>query len=631
MTSVELVQYVKDKADIVAVIGHYLKLTKKGADYVAICPFHDDTKPSLSISPTKKIFKCFVCGTGGNCITFVQKYEHVSFMQAVKKVCNICNIDVPGLDEVVKVKPKENQDLLDAINNLTGFYHFSLRQKDGEEARSYLEKRNMNDDVINHFKIGYAPLDNTRSIKVLRERFNCSVETLEKAGILANSGSGFYDRYGDRIMFPLENTKGDIVGFSGRIYKDSDKGESKYVNSPETPIFQKSTILYNFRNAKDSVRKDGYLYVLEGFMDVIACYKAGINSAVALMGTALTEAHIALFKELGVEIRLCLDSDNAGQNAMYSTLKLFGKAKLKYKIVRKFTGAKDADEYLNAFGTDGLIDALNSLAEPIEFEAKYLVDNGKLNTLEAKDDYLQTRLIAFSRYKQLVRKDLISRLADILSINKDDLESMVDRANTFKPDDLIEDKEVKKSYASKDSLSNISTETINQNAIYDSCLKYSLSKLKDKNIEKYLNAIISKESCLIAKMAKNKDAYMEFENSQSMFISPYLNKIQNALADAYQKTGKETLDLEDYQNIIDMFEVSNDEDKDLVILIMEIMKKCKDKPYNPEYASDFRKLISDYNMVQKIYLDLIKGDTAKIDNTMRTARLAKQKARTKKN
>ena len=208
---------------------------------------------------------------------------------------------------------------------------------------------------------------------------------------------------------------------------------------------------------------------------------------------------------------------------------------------------------------------------------------------------------------------------------------MVDRANTFKPDDLIEDKEVKKSYASKDSLSNISTETINQNAIYDSCLKYSLSKLKDKNIEKYLNAIISKESCLIAKMAKNKDAYMEFENSQSMFISPYLNKIQNALADAYQKTGKETLDLEDYQNIIDMFEVSNDEDKDLVILIMEIMKKCKDKPYNPEYASDFRKLISDYNMVQKIYLDLIKGDTAKIDNTMRTARLAKQKARTKKN
>ena len=474
-------------------------------------------------------------------------------------------------------------------------------------------------------------MDNTRSIKVLRERFNCSVETLEKAGILANSGSGFYDRYRDRIMFPLENTKGDIVGFSGRIYKDSDKGESKYVNSPETPIFQKSTILYNFRNAKDSVRKDGYLYVLEGFMDVIACYKAGINSAVALMGTALTEAHIALFKELGVEIRLCLDSDNAGQNAMYSTLKLFGKAKLKYKIVRKFTGAKDADEYLNAFGTDGLIDALNSLAEPIEFEAKYLVDNGKLNTLEAKDDYLQTRLIAFSRYKQLVRKDLISRLADILSINKDDLESMVDRANTFKPDDLIEDKEVKKSYASKDSLSNISTETINQNAIYDSCLKYSLSKLKDKNIEKYLNAIISKESCLIAKMAKNKDAYMEFENSQSMFISPYLNKIQNALADAYQKTGKETLDLEDYQNIIDMFEVSNDEDKDLVILIMEIMKKCKDKPYNPEYASDFRKLISDYNMVQKIYLDLIKGDTAKIDNTMRTARLAKQKARTKKN
>ena len=432
-------------------------------------------------------------------------------------------------------------------------------------------------------------------------------------------------------MFPLENTKGDIVGLSGRIYKDSDKGESKYVNSPETPIFQKSTILYNFRNAKDSVRKDGYLYVLEGFMDVIACYKAGINSAVALMGTALTEAHIALFKELGVEIRLCLDSDNAGQNAMYSTLKLFGKAKLKYKIVRKFTGAKDADEYLNAFGTDGLIDALNSLAEPIEFEAKYLVDNGKLNTLEAKDDYLQTRLLAFSRYKQLVRKDLISRLADILSINKDDLESMVDRANTFKPDDLIDEKEVKKSYVSKDSLSNISTETINQNAIYDSCLKYSLSKLKDKNIERYLNSIISKESCLIAKMAKNKDAYMEFENSQSMFISPYLNKIQNALADAYQKTGKETLDLEDYQNIIDMFEVSNDEDKDLVILIMEIMKKCKDKPYNPEYASDFRKLINDYNMVQKIYLDLIKGDTAKIDNTMRTARLAKQKARTKKN
>lgn len=387
MIDQSIIEDILKHADIVDVISSYINVIKKGRNYVAVCPFHDDKNPSMMISKEKQIFKCFVCGTGGNAITFIQKYENISFENAVKKLAELIGYKDARLNikSTASKQEEANAPLYVTCEELTKFYMMTLLAKEGEEGKKYLTERFIDDEVIKQFRIGFCPNNPLISIKYLQAK-NCTLKDIETIGVAGHSNGQYVDKNAGRVVFPLTDINGKVVGYSARKINNSD--EAKYVNSPETPLFQKGNIIYNYANAKKTARLDGYCYLLEGFMDVIALYRAGVKSAVALMGTALTMQQVNLLKRLNVEIRLCLDSDNPGQMATLKAIELFDKSNVKYRIVRRSNGPKDADEILDKYGKENLIKWLNILIDKVQFAMNYFSRTNPLNTIDERKRFI---------------------------------------------------------------------------------------------------------------------------------------------------------------------------------------------------------------------------------------------------
>ncbi len=279
--SQEKINEIRQSVDIVDVIGEYLSLEKRGRNYWALCPFHDDKNPSMSISPDKQIYRCFVCGAGGNVFTFLQNYLKISYVEAVKQVAKIAHIDLSEyhLDYEEKAVNQKDASLYQMHEEAKKIYNYYLNTKLGLEAKSYLLKRHFSEELIKEFEIGYAPIDSVLYNSF--EKLKFQEIDMVKSGLVIESVS-HYDRFRDRIMFPLHNQQGQVVGFSGRIYKPT-QTESKYINSPESDIFIKGQTLYHYHKCRDAVKQAGFVYLLEGFMDVIALYKADIENTVALL------------------------------------------------------------------------------------------------------------------------------------------------------------------------------------------------------------------------------------------------------------------------------------------------------------------------------------------------------------
>lgn len=366
--SQEKINEIRQSVDIVDVIGEYLPLEKKGRNYMAVCPFHDDTHPSMSVSPDKQIFMCFVCHTGGNVFTFLQEYLKISYIEAIKKVAEIGRIDLSEFHLDVETKPKnpEHVALYQMNREAQKIYSYYLNTKLGLEAKTYLLKRHFTDELIKEFQIGYAPIDSI--LYQSFEKLGYQEIDMVKSGLVVESHQRF-DRFNDRIMFPLHNQQGQVVGFSGRIYKPT-QTDSKYVNSPESQIFIKGQTLYHYHQCREAVKKAGFVYVLEGFMDVIAMYKAGIENTVAIMGTALTKGHIQALRRLSNVVHLCLDGDHAGQAAMSKAARELEDAGFKVQIIILPDG-QDPDEIYEAHGADGLNEALRKTIKPIEFQMDF--------------------------------------------------------------------------------------------------------------------------------------------------------------------------------------------------------------------------------------------------------------------
>lgn len=375
----ELLDRILKRADIVAVISSYIPVTKKGREYLAVCPFHDDKHPSLHISPERQFFKCFVDGTGGNCFDFVMKYEHVSFPEAVKKVAAIAGISDPELERESgpRSDPKKTP-LYACAADLSKYYRYSLSTAEGKEAMEYLSKRGLGEREIDAFGIGYAPLDGEKTVSYLRAKGH-TPKTIEGIGVSAASDD-MRDRNAGRLVFTLFDPEGRPVGFSARRMGDGDT--PKYINTSETLIFHKSELLYNYHAVKDEARRLGHLYVLEGFMDVIALYQIG-EPAVAVMGTALTTAQIGLLRKTGAEIRLCLDGDKPGQTAMMAAVKPLTEGKISFRIVESTTD-EDPDDLYRRAGEAGLRERLENLVDPFRFQLSYYVKSRKLETAEER-------------------------------------------------------------------------------------------------------------------------------------------------------------------------------------------------------------------------------------------------------
>ena len=416
----EVISEVLAKADIVQVISNYVNVIKKGNSFVAVCPFHNDTNPSMQISPTKQIFRCFACGTGGNAFGFVQKYEKISFIESVKKVASLVNFTSPLLEEKTREVDVDTKNVLKALNDATSFYHYVLSTSAGEKGKNYLLQRNITHEMIDYFSLGFAPENGELTIKQLRNKSN-SVESLEKAGILLHNKGGFTDRFKNRLIFPIHNQFGEVVGYSARRVIDSD--EAKYVNSPTTELFNKSNVLYNYQNAKNEAKTAGYCYVVEGFMDVFSLYRVGIRSAVAIMGTAFTSVHAKMLKKLGVEIRLCLDGDGPGQKAMANIVSILDKALINYKIVDYQGDKRDPDEIFNQDGGEALLKRVNTLIKKNEFIIKYYLSEFNVKSIDGKKDFITALSKNVSFNDQIELEAFIKEVSSLTSISPSALKS----------------------------------------------------------------------------------------------------------------------------------------------------------------------------------------------------------------
>lgn len=406
------IENIKNQVNIVDLVSKYINVTKKGNSHIALCPFHSDTNPSMHISEEKQIYKCFSCGEGGNAFTFVQQYEQVSYPKAVTIVADFINYDMSKYQTQSATKIDEKKEkLYNLVKNASEFYNFCLVSEDGEEGKKYFDQRKIDNNIINKFKLGYAPEDSSKILMFLTRK-GYSVEEIEEAGIGLTTGGVFTDRFKGRVIFPLSDLNGNIVAFSGR--KITNQDIAKYVNSNETSLFKKSELLYNYYEARNEIKKNNRVYLVEGFMDVIALSKVGINNVVATMGTAISERHLKALKSLNVEIVLSLDADDAGQTATFKiTERLLNIKGLKVGVTKTTKEDKDLDDILNHQGKEAVIKYLNNTYSIYEFIFYYMLNRVNLNNHSDKINFVRE----FTNFMNLNIKDQIEReyFANLLS------------------------------------------------------------------------------------------------------------------------------------------------------------------------------------------------------------------------
>lgn len=373
--STSIINEIREQADIVTVISSYLSLIKKGKNYFAICPFHDDHTPSMSISFEKQIYKCFVCGASGNVFTFVKDYENVSFNEAVQIVGKMVGINYDNVHKNVPVKNKKEYEIM---NFVCKYYQNNLKTSLGNKALKYLKERHIDEKTIDKFKIGIS-LPSKNNLTMILNKKGLDISYLDNLGLSTKSTS--YDYFQNRIMFPLCDEDGQVIGFSARIY-NNEANQPKYLNTKETSIFKKGEFLYNYNVAKKEVKKSRKLIIVEGQMDVIRLCANDVNYCVALSGTALTNYQVNMIKKLRVPVYLMLDNDNAGEEATFRNGEILEKANIDLKVVR-LIDYKDPDEFIINKGIEELLKFLKKPMSYLSFKINYLKKNKNLK--ETKD------------------------------------------------------------------------------------------------------------------------------------------------------------------------------------------------------------------------------------------------------
>ncbi|HCZ5517867.1 TPA: DNA primase [Staphylococcus aureus] len=348
-----IINEIKDKTDILDLVSEYVKLEKRGCNYIGLCPFHDEKTPSFTVSEDKQICHCFGCKKGGNVFQFTQEIKDISFVEAVKELGDRVNVavDIEATQSNSNVQiASDDLQMIEMHELIQEFYYYALTKTvEGEQALTYLQERGFTDALIKERGIGFAP-DSSHFCHNFLQKKGYDIELAYEAGLLSRNEENFsyYDRFRNRIMFPLKNAQGRIVGYSGRTYTGQ---EPKYLNSPETPIFQKRKLLYNLDKARKSIRKLDEIVLLEGFMDVIKSDTAGLKNVVATMGTQLSDEHITFIRKLTSNITLMFDGDFAGSEATLKTGQNLLQQGLNVFVIQLPSGM-DPDEYIGKYGND---------------------------------------------------------------------------------------------------------------------------------------------------------------------------------------------------------------------------------------------------------------------------------------
>ncbi len=397
---------IRNSADIVNIISDYVPLKMQGKNYFGICPFHDDHSPSMSVSKERQMFKCFVCNKGGNVFTFVKDYENISFIEAVQKVADKVGIPL----DIAKPKTEISKFKLEyeIMDYATSIFQNNLNSKAGSAAKAYLEKRKINESIIKEFRIGYSLNEKDYLFNVLNKK-HYNINKSDELGLITKDGLGGYDKFQNRIMIPITNLDGHVVGFTGRIFNG--ENSAKYINTKETIIYKKGNIIFNYFNAKKYIKEENSAILVEGNMDAIRMYSSGIRNVLALMGTAITKEQIEILKKLRVPIILMLDNDSAGELATLNIGKELVKDNIDCKVVR-LNGAKDPDEYIIKFGVDAFKDTIKHSQNYFDYKMNYLKENRDLNNTEELVNYIKAVLDMIKDSDNLTKDITLKKLSD---------------------------------------------------------------------------------------------------------------------------------------------------------------------------------------------------------------------------
>ena len=426
MISNEEINAIRKNSNIVDIISSYVPVTLKGKDYKCVCPFHDDHSPSMSISTSKQIYKCFSCGAAGNVFTFVQNFENVSFIEAVKIVAEKIGYQINGIfKQETVLKYQKEYDLMEFVNK---YYENNINTKNGLGAKDYLYKRGLSDEDISKFRIGLSP-DEPATLKNILEKKGYTIKTIEDLGLVNDVDGKFFDVFRGRIMFPLYDTEGHVIGYSARIYRG--EALAKYINTKETYLYKKGNYLYNYHLARDEAKRSKKLIIVEGQMDAIRLYINGVKNVVALMGTALTKEQVELIKRLRCEVILGLDGDEAGKMATLKNGEILTQNNINVQVIR-INLKKDPDEYVLTYGIDGYLKMINNPVDYLDFKLSTLQDginsentgeltnfiNKVLEDLKTIKDpvYIEASLNKLSKNTGIAKEVLKSRLNEMSSL-----------------------------------------------------------------------------------------------------------------------------------------------------------------------------------------------------------------------
>ena len=507
MVNKETIDDILRSVDIVDVIGHYINVIPKGKGYSAICPFHDDHDPSLSISQEKQLYKCFVCGNGGNAYTFVKNFKKVPFLEAVKEVADIAGKPIEVETTYKKVDPNERYHKL--LNDYIEYTNYCLTgTKLGLSAKEYLINRGIDEEIIKEFKIGFNP-DGDKVSTVLKAK-EYSDEDMIKVGVSGFGKNGLYDIFHSRITFPIHDKNGNPIAFTARDFTNF--SDSKYINSGGTILYNKGNVVFNYHRAITSSKQKGYVIVTEGVMDVIAYKRAGIDNVVATLGTACTNEQIKLLKELGKIIVLSYDGDKAGKNANLKLGGLLLQEGINAEVIDNNTGL-DPDEIITKNGKNALRDLASRRLSYIDYVIKFYKESYNL------DNYSNRKKMAI------------------------DISALIDKLN---------DQYDRDNY--RNELYEITKIRINaNNSVKNDDIGYNV-KGKSYN-ELLLDGLSKAEYIILSQMAISKEAVMIFHKDLGYLLNDTNAKLASIIQDEYRK--KDRCDLSTLYDEVDDEDVKN--------------------------------------------------------------------------
>lgn len=412
-----IIDQLRDRLDIVEVISQYVRLNRSGRNYFGLCPFHGEKTPSFSVSQEKQIYHCFGCGEGGNVFSFIMKIEGLTFPEAVRDLAAKTGFALPEINRFA-AQNLSNKRLREALLWSARFFQYALGRPEGQSALNYLGKRGLTDNIRQEFELGFAP-DRKDALRAFLHRKGYGEKEMVEAGLLIVQDKKTYDRFRNRIMFPIRNQRGEIIAFGGRVLGE---GMPKYLNSPETPLYDKSKNLYALHLARESIRKEKQAIIFEGYMDVIAAHQFGIRNTVASLGTSLTQAQARLLRNQTEEVVIIYDADAAGQAASWRGIQILRQAGCLVKVGRLPDG-KDPDDYLRRFGAEAFRQNVADKALLlVDYQLKNLAGRYNLEKDEERirfHDKVCEVLLAVEN--AMDREDYLQKAAQMLRISPDSI------------------------------------------------------------------------------------------------------------------------------------------------------------------------------------------------------------------